>query len=191
MKAIAMLVGIAVVCGSASWLNAAEVRRITPGDRPYIVEIGSPKVIDRDRLDDEMALNPDLCEQVNFYGYPDVAEIQRVAPDWPWADYEVRLFYLDSNQKMAFGRTFIAPSLNYGLEKYKGPMSPSERSRIASLAKPHPGGDVYARAANAAERAAQAAERAATQSEAAAKAAERSEAVANKMESSFKQQLRK
>lgn len=190
MKSIAMGAVAVLVSGAATGLWAEDIRRETPVDRPYIVEVGNPSVIDADRLAQEMKINRDLADHITYYGAPDLAETQEIDPEWPWASYEVRLFYLRYNQKLAFGLSTISPSEDYGLQKYMGLMSAAERERVASLMGMG-GGDVYSRIEAAAERAARAAELAAADSRSAAEAAERAEGVATRMEADFHQQLRK
>jgi hypothetical protein len=114
-----------------------EVRRVTPPTRPYIVEIGDPLPIGQRGLQDERKVNTDLNLYLQQYGWPDYAERQEIAPDYPWYPYEVRLYYLDVDREIAFGRAHIAPTVkNLGAVKYLGRMEPATRDRIVALVTP-------------------------------------------------------
>ena len=190
MKSIAIVVAAGLVAVSVAGVSAEESQLAWPEHRPYITEVGKSQPIDQRRLQREMAINQDLRKHIDDYGYPEAAEIQEIVPDWPWAAYEVRLYYLRYDQELAYGQTLAAPSIEYGLEKYSGPIRPEDRRRLASRV-PLGDNDVYARVAAAAERAARAAERAEADSRSAAQAAERTESVIGKMEVDFHRQLRK
>jgi len=114
-----------------------EVERVTPPNRPYIVEVGSPQPLSSRGLDQEMKLDSDLQEYLQHYGWPDYAEVQEIEPNVPWAAYEVRIYYLKRNVEIAFGRAFISPSVtNLGVLKYQGLMDQVTRDRIVALATP-------------------------------------------------------
>lgn len=100
-------------------------------ERPGIVDLDEPMLIDRDALRREMRLNADLSHYIDLYGWPDYAEIQEVELQEPFAPYEVRLYYLKQNHYLAYGRVYIAPSVdNFGMRKYEGPIPPATLNRL-------------------------------------------------------------
>ncbi len=114
-----------------------EVERVTPANRPYIVEVGGPRPLSSAGLGREVKLDSDLAEYLDHYGWPDYAELQEIEPNPPWASYEVRIYYLKRNVELAFGRAFIAPSVtNLGVVKYSGLMDQVTRDRVVALATP-------------------------------------------------------
>ena len=116
-----------------------DVRRVTPANRPYIVEIGDPRPLGPRALQKETTRNSDLRAYIDFYGWPDYAEVQDIEPNIPWDAYEVRLYYLRRDREIAFGRAYIAPQVhNLGLIKYQGKMEPDTRDRIVALVTPPP-----------------------------------------------------
>lgn len=100
-------------------------------DRPGIVDLDEPVLIDRDALRREMRLNADLSHYIDLYGWPDYAEIQEVELQEPFAPYEVRLYYLKQNHYLAYGRVYIAPSVeDFGMRKFEGPIPPATLNRL-------------------------------------------------------------
>jgi hypothetical protein len=100
-------------------------------ERPGIVDLDQPVLIDRGVLGREMRLNTDLNRYIDLYGWPDYAEIQEVELQEPFAPYEVRLYYLKQNHYLAYGRVHIAPSVNdFGMRKFEGPIPPSTLNRL-------------------------------------------------------------
>jgi len=181
---------VVLVAAAGLAQGAGELRRETPARRPYIVEIGDPRLLTRDQLQREMRINSDLRDYIGYYGYPEAAEIQEIVPDTPWDAYEVRLYYLRRGLEVAFGRAFVGPTVSdFGVLKHLGPITDADRERLAGRAVL--GADAYARAASAAERAERAAERAAADSRAAARAAERAAAATERMEREFQEAVRK
>ena len=190
----------AMVLGSAGMAAAQGGPRI-PEYRPYIAEVGNPRVLTKREFEKELAVNSDLRSWVKNYGYPDVAEIQRVVPEYGWRDYEVRVFYLSYDQELAFGRVAFMPSAgepslinDYGLVKYQGKVQPENRKRIqyeARLCGSGGGGSIGDRVIAAADRATRAAEMAEAESLRAAAAAARAESAVGKLETGFTQSLRK
>lgn len=189
---------VVAILVTANWVGAQTLR--TPPYRPYITEVGPPRAIDRVRLDKEMTVNSDLRSWIRDYGYPDVAEIQDVVPEYGWSDYEVRTFYLTRNQELAFGRVAFFPRQgnpsfvgDYGLIKYQGVVQPENRKRLQYAARLIPCGDGGSmdRILAAAERAERASLVAEKESQRAAQAAERAEAAVGRMETGFTKSLRK
>jgi hypothetical protein len=135
-KRLALAVGLWLV-PAAGLAIGPEVRRVTPANRPYIVEIGEPHAIDSYGLDRERKINSDLRAYLNLYGWPDYAEVQEIEPVIPWDAYEVRIYYLRRNTEIHFGRAFISPSVtDLGVVKYEGRMDAGTRDRIVALVTP-------------------------------------------------------
>jgi hypothetical protein len=131
------MVAVLVLAPAVAVAIGPEVERVTPPNRPYIVEVGSPQPLSSRGLDQEMRLDSDLKEYLQHYGWPDYAEVQEIEPNVPWAAYEVRIYYLKRNVEIAFGRAFISPSVtNLGVLKYQGLMDQVTRDRIVALATP-------------------------------------------------------
>ena len=176
---------------------ADEVRRVRSERRPYITEIGAPYEIDAAQLQRESGRISDLRAFVDAYGRPDYAEVQAIRPQWPWAAYEVRMYYLDRDLEVALGQVFLSPAYkDFGVLKFYAEIEPAKRYQIERVLQaralqgvpataPAYAGDsieaVVMRAEAAAERAARAAERAETESRAAALAAERQASIIEKM----------
>lgn len=184
----------------------AEVRRERPTRRPYIIEIGEPYSITNTTLRAEASKNSELRDYLNLHGRPDFAEIQEVAPDWPWETYEVRVYYLRRNVQADFGTVPFSPAApSFGVMKFQGGIPASKRHEIELALQPEEGKPavsmatdepvvtsppaaeptsieaIVARMEAAAERAAQAADKAAEQSAAAERAAMRTVAVVDKL----------
>ncbi|HVN88142.1 MAG TPA: hypothetical protein VMW17_25140 [Candidatus Binatia bacterium] len=116
-----------------------DVRRETPPNRPYIIEVGEPQTLGPRALRKEAKLNSDLRAYLHFYGMPDYAEIQEIEPNVPWDAYEVRLYYLRRDREIAFGRAFISPVVtDLGVIKYQGKLDPATRDRIVAMVTPPP-----------------------------------------------------
>jgi hypothetical protein len=100
-------------------------------ERPGIVDLDEPVLIDRDALRREMRLNTDLAEYIDLYGWPDYAEIQEVELQEPFAPYEVRLYYLKQNNYLAYGRVYIAPIVeDFGVRKFEGEIPAATLNRL-------------------------------------------------------------
>jgi len=131
-----------VVLSSASLALAlrAQADEIRPAvDRPDIMEVGDPILINRRLLAREMTRNVDLRDWIRLYGAPEYSEVQEIEIDPPWAPYEVRLYYLKRNAYLAFGRVDVAPSVyDYGVRKYIGPINPAVVERLLTAQPPAP-----------------------------------------------------
>lgn len=195
---------LAANAGAAS----GDVRRERTERRPYILEVDQPYAIGPERLQQEVDHISALMTYVGDYGYPEYTEIQDILPEWPWAPYEVRLYYMRRNLEVDFGPVILSEATpNFGVLKYQGDITPEKRHEIEVVlqareappappvaaaeepvqppAPPSEGGlteALVARIEAAAERAAQAADSAAQDSEAAARAAERTVNIVDKME---------
>lgn len=130
---------VLVVLGAAGCILAGRVWALDlkPAvGRPDIVEVGDPVLITRKRLIAEAVRNSDLRDWLRLYGEPDYAEVQEIQFDPPWAQYEVRLYYVDRRIYLAFGRVHVAPSVyDYGVLKYFGAIDRAEFDRLLT-AKP-------------------------------------------------------
>lgn len=189
----------AIVAASAG-VAKAEMDLDTPEYRPYITEVGKPIVLNLTQFRREVAVNSDLKSWIRNYGYPDVAEIQRVVPEYGWADYEVRIYYFAYDIELAFGRVAFMPAVtdpdvidDYGLVKFQGRMQPENRKRVQYEARLCGSGKGSSadRIIAAADRATRAAELAEKESVRAMQAAERAESAVNRMDAGFRQGLRK
>jgi hypothetical protein len=137
------LIGAALVAGALMAAGTALAQSHPAIGRPEIKDVGEPLLINRSVLKLEMQRNSDLRDWVRLYGPPDYAEVQQIELDPPWAPYEVRLYYLDGNAYLAFGRVHVAPSLyDYGVRKYYGKILPVEIDRLLT-ALPAPPDQVW------------------------------------------------
>ena len=125
---LAMVVVAAVIgVGRAEAQLTAEMAP----DRSDIIDVGDPILISRRTLAAEMTRNSDLRDWVRLYGAPDYAEVQKIEIQPPFAPYEVRLYYLEGNMYLAFGRVHVAPSLyDYGVRKYIGHVNQEDVDRL-------------------------------------------------------------
>lgn len=125
----AMLVGLV----GLSWIvcdHAVAQPRPVPG-RPGLYEIGEPFSISRQSLSQEMRRNDELRLYITQYGWPDYAEVQEILPQWPWSDYEVRLYYLDQRLALAYGRVFLSDDFpNYGSRRSIQVLTDETRDRL-------------------------------------------------------------
>ncbi len=201
-KGLAAFAGLALLTTMVPPSSHADVHRQTPARRPYIVEVGEPYSITTEALDREAHYISELSDYLSAYGYPDYAEIQEVAPDSPWAAYEVRVYYLDWDVEADFGHVILSEATpNLGVRKFLGHIPMAKRHEIevilaaraappivaappAARTGPSSMEELVARVEAAAERAAQAANRAAEQSEAAVRSADRTVSIVEKMEQS-------
>ncbi len=130
-KGLVVFAALTLLTTTAPSASRAEVRRETTERRPYIVEVGVPYSISPQRLEREARSNSELAEYLSNYGYPDYAEIQEVAPDLPWADHEVRVYYLESNLELDFGHVILSEAMpNLGVRRFVGRIPMSKRHEI-------------------------------------------------------------
>lgn len=201
-------IGILTLLSAAALSQAtAEVRRERTARRPDVVEIGDPYPISLRILNREAGHITEMRNYVTTYGPPDYAEIQEVAPQWPWESYEVRLYYMRRNLETDFGHAFVSPALpDFGVLKYQSEIPPDKRHQIEIILQarqePAPAPQPVARPAvqqetegsrmealvarieAAAARAEQAANKAAEDSEAAVRAADRTSTIIEKLSES-------
>ncbi len=204
-KGLAAFAGLALLTTIVPAASHADVHRQTTARRPYIVEVGEPYSITTEALDREARYISELSDYLSAYGYPDYAEIQDIAPDSPWAAYEVRVYYLNSDVEADFGHVILSEATpNLGVRKFVGHIPMAKRHEIevilaaraappvvaappGAAAPPATGAsmeELVARVEAAADRAAQAANRAAEQSEAAVRSADRTVSILEKMQQS-------
>ncbi|HVO24957.1 MAG TPA: hypothetical protein VMW56_15150 [Candidatus Margulisiibacteriota bacterium] len=125
------LATVALLIGTAGGPSAADVRRERTDRRPSIMEIGEPYSISMATLQREAAKISELRDFILRNGYPDYAEVQEVAPAWPWESYEVRLYYLQWDIEVDFGHVLFSDALaDLGLEKFLGAITPEKRHEI-------------------------------------------------------------
>lgn len=132
------LATVIVVAGGLALALRARADEMRPAvDRPEIMEVGDPILITRKTLASEMRRNVELRDWVRLYGAPDYAEVQEIQIDPPFADYEVRLYYLRRNAYLAFGRANVAPNIyDYGVRKFVGAINPSVLERLLTAKPP-------------------------------------------------------
>lgn len=198
-----LILATVILLGSAqSGAASADVRRVRPARRPYIIEVGYPYAINARRLQYEITHLSELRGYIEDYGYPDYAEIQEISPEWPWVPYEVRLYYLQPNLEADFSPVALSPAMpNFGLLKFRGEIAPHKRHEIelvlqarrkstvpalANVSPLSPGltEALVGRIEAAAERATRAADRATADSAAAVRAADRATNIVEKMQGS-------
>src|SRR5512143_3927124 len=85
-----------------------DVRRERSERHPTVKEIGQPYSISMATLGQESEKLSDLRDFIIRNGYPDYAEVQEVAPDWPWESYEIRAYYMHWNLEVDFGRVLFS-----------------------------------------------------------------------------------
>jgi len=108
-----------------------EVRRERTEKRPTVTEIGEPYSISMATLQREAENISDLRDFLIRNGYPDYAEVQEVAPQWPWESYEVRLYYMHWNLEVDFGHVLFSTAMaDLGVEKFQGEIAPEKRHEI-------------------------------------------------------------
>jgi hypothetical protein len=151
-------------------------------ERPYVCDIGTPRVLSRREFAEVLDKNSALRETVKRIGKPDRAEIQRVRVREPWSPWEVRTYYEDLDRMFIYGRAYILGSPVITILRHE--------SRIprAQIARGGGGGAADRAAQAAAARAAAAAERSAAAAERTARLAE---ALADDAGDQFSQRLMK
>jgi len=108
-----------------------DVRRERSDRHPTVREIGEPYSISMATLARESEKLSDLRDFIIRNGYPDYAEVQEVAPEWPWESYEVRVYYMHWNLEVDFGRVLFSDAVaDLGVEKFQGEIMPEKRHEI-------------------------------------------------------------
>jgi len=79
-------------------------------ERPYVCDIGAPKVLSKQEFIEVLRKNEALRETVKRLGKPDRAEIQKVRVREPWSQWEVRTYYEDLDRMFVYGRAYILGS---------------------------------------------------------------------------------
>jgi hypothetical protein len=189
-RTIVLAMGIAATVGvgvgqAEENLGYAGRRDCTPfsPERPYVCDIGAPRPLSYRSFQQVLTQNDAILAQVRRIGMPDWAEIQKVATEAPWTNYEIRLYYRDYDRMYAFGRAFILDRPEIALLRYQGPIPPGKFAAVQVVS------------ASDAEMEALRAERAAADAEARAERAERGaeqvEAIAEAAARDFKRSLYK
>ena len=108
-------------------------------EEPYrvgIVDVGDPVLLNYTELTNEMGSNSELRDWVEAYGRPEYAEFQRVGLDDPFLPYEIRLYYIEGRNYVAFGRVNVSPAVpDFGVRKYIGKLDSAILQRLLT-AKP-------------------------------------------------------
>jgi hypothetical protein len=126
-----VLATVGLLIGTAGGPSAADVRHERTERKPSIVEIGEPHSISMATLQREAGKISDLRDFIIRNGYPDYAEVQEVAPAWPWESYEVRVYYMQWNIEVDFGHVLFSDALaDLGVEKFWGDITPEKRHEI-------------------------------------------------------------
>ena len=129
-KGLSVLIAVAVLPMLTN-ATRADVRREHSERRPYIVEVGEPYSIGTAVVDRESNTIDQLRDYLVAYGYPEYAEIQEIEPQWPWASYEVRLYYLRRNLEVVFGHVFVSEAAeDLGMMKFLDDITPEKRHQI-------------------------------------------------------------
>ena len=179
---------------------SGDVRRERTLRRADVVEIGEPQPISLRMVGQEARHITEMQDYIATYGMPDYAEIQEIAPQWPWESYEVRLYYMQRDIETDFGHVFVSPAVpNFGALRYESPIPPDKRHQIEVVlrARQEPAAAppvvvhteteesrleaIVARLEAATARAEEAANKAAEDSEAAARAADRTSTIIEKL----------
>jgi hypothetical protein len=126
-----VLATVGLLIGTAWGPSVADVRRERTERRPTITEVGEPYSISMATVQREAAKISDLRDFLVRNGYPDYAEVQEVAPAWPWESYEVRLYYMAWNLEVDFGHVLFSDALaDLGVQKFWGEITPEKRHEI-------------------------------------------------------------
>jgi hypothetical protein len=111
--------------------SVGDVRHERTAQRPTVTEIGEPYSISMATVQREAEKISDLRDFIVRNGNPDYAEVQEVAPQWPWESYEVRLYYMHWNLEVDFGHVIFSNALtDLGIEKFQGDIAPAKRHAI-------------------------------------------------------------
>ena len=127
------LIGAIVALLSAAALHPVfgDVRRERSERHPTVQDIGEPYSISMATLARESEKLSDLRDFIIRNGYPDYAEVQEVAPEWPWESYEVRVYYMHWNLEVDFGRVLFSDAVaDLGVSKFQGEITPEKRHEI-------------------------------------------------------------
>lgn len=126
-----VLATVVLLSGATGRPSVGEVRREQTDRRPTVTEVGEPYSISMATLQREAEKISDLRDFIIRNGYPDYAEVQEVAPRWPWESYEVRLYYMHWNLEVDFGHVLFSNALtDLGVEKFQGEIAPEKRHEI-------------------------------------------------------------
>ncbi|MDG1959451.1 MAG: hypothetical protein P8K76_11945 [Candidatus Binatia bacterium] len=135
-------------------------------ERPYVCDIGSPRVLSKREFAEVLDKNSALRETVTRLGKPDRAEIQKVRVREPWSPWEVRTYYEDLDRMFIYGRAYILGSPVITILRHESRIPRTQMARGGGTAADRAAQGAAERAAAAAERSAAAAERTAQLAEA-------------------------
>jgi len=129
-----VLATVVLLSAASARRSVGEVRRERTERRPTVTEIGEPYSISMATLRREADKISDMRDFLTRNGYPDYAEVQEVAPQWPWESYEVRLYYMHWNVEVDFGHVLFSSALaDLGVEKFQGEIAPEKRHEITVI----------------------------------------------------------
>jgi hypothetical protein len=151
-------------------------------ERPYVCDVGEPRPLSNRSFQQVIARNDAVRSVVYRIGMPDWAELQKVASEAPWTNYEIRLYYRDYGKMYAFGRAFILDRPEVALLRHQGPIPAGKFAVTAQQVRVT---DAEAEALRAEQAAAEAEARAARAEADAARA----EAIADSASRDFKRSL--
>jgi hypothetical protein len=135
-------------------------------ERPYVCDIGAPKVLSKQEFIEVLGKNEALRETVKRLGRPDRAEIQKVRVRDPWSQWEVRTYYEDLDRMFVYGRAYILGSPVITILRHESRIPRAQMALAAPDAADLAAESAAVRAAAAAERSAAAAEKTARLAEA-------------------------
>lgn len=134
LRRVGLVAVVSLILGVAGAAVAAEPRAAV--GRPDVMEVGEPVLISREVLHREANTNSAMAEYIAKYGQPDYAVVQRTAVEEPYiafAPYEVRLYYVDRDQEIIFGRVQVSEAIrSFGIRKWLGPIRPETMDWLLS-----------------------------------------------------------
>ncbi len=98
-------------------------------ERPYVCDIGEPRTLTPVELERLVETDAALRATIARIGYPDLVQVQKIKVEAPWLNWEVRVYYRDFDQMMAFGRAFVLGDPKVSLMRYQGPIPPAMAAR--------------------------------------------------------------
>ncbi len=91
-------------------------------ERPYVCDVGEPRTLTAAEIDRLVEIDGSIRAVVARIGYPDLMQVQKVDVEAPWYNWEVRAYYREFDQMLAFGRAFILDSPRVSMLRYQGPL---------------------------------------------------------------------
>ncbi len=91
-------------------------------ERPYVCDVGAPRTLTAGEIDRLVEIDGSIRAVVARIGMPDLMQVQKVDVEAPWYNWEVRAYYRELDQMLAFGRAFILDSPRVSMLRYQGPL---------------------------------------------------------------------